>query len=66
MQSIALQLDLTSIRDLTKVDFAEAPLNFDAEFKAAKRNRCKTKTIVNELPPMTWREFLAVAEGVNV
>jgi hypothetical protein len=66
MQLATLNLDLTSIKDLTKIDFADAPLNFKAEFKAAKRAQGKTiETKVNQLKPMTWKEFNAVATGVN-
>jgi hypothetical protein len=56
--------------DLTKVDFAQIPTRnlkkelFEAQLICAKEIGFG-KTKKDELKPMTWKEFLAVAGGVS-
>lgn len=57
--------------DYTKIDFAKPIKSLSKELYAAQLNQLKNlrkedfKTTAYRLLPMTWREFLAVAEGVN-
>lgn len=56
--------------DLTKIDFAQIPTrNLKKELFEAQLSCVKEigfgKTKKHELKPMTWKEFLAVAKGVN-